>query len=360
VYSGFRYVAVYGVDDGAQISDVTCYFIHSACALIGNFSTSSAVMNQVQHNVQWSILSNIASSVPTDCPSRDERRGYGGDGALGVDAALYNFDLALFYDSWLYQWRVAQWPNGMVPLIAPGRTDSQTDPNWGTVMATVVSSLYNHYGDLGMVSRHYPVVHDWVEFSRAQYNQTGLKGFFGFVGDWVPPPPFGQSNMQLISAFSFLRDLDTLVTMAQLLNYTADYARYSALYASLAAEWHRTWYNDGIKGYADGMQAANVMSLYLPRVVPDALRADVVNSLVKDVQQRGQFTTGMVSFARLFPVLSDSGHHDLALELVQQTTYPSFGYEVSCDTLRSHCSRALLPSSLTASYLAACLSMPPL
>ena len=147
------------------------------------------------------------------------------------------------------------------------------------------------------------------------------------AGDWVPPPPYGQTNMQLISAFSFMRDLDTLVNMAQLLNYTADYSSYSAWYASLAAEWHTTWYHDGIKGYADGMQAANVMSLFLPRVVPDALRADVLNSLVKDVQTRGQFTTGMISFARLFPVLSESGHHDLALELVQQTSYPSLGFE---------------------------------
>ena len=182
VCSGFRYVAVYGVDDGSNIADVTCEFIHSACALIGNFSSSSALINQVQHNVQWSILSNLAS-VPTDCPSRDERRGYGGDGALGVDAALYNFDLAAFYDSWLYQWRIAQRPSGMVPIIVPGRTDDQTDPGWSTVLATVTWALYEHYGDNAMVERHYPVVHDWVDFCLAQYNQTGLKGFFGFVGE---------------------------------------------------------------------------------------------------------------------------------------------------------------------------------
>ncbi|CAF4818099.1 unnamed protein product, partial [Rotaria magnacalcarata] len=32
-------------------------------------------------------------SLPTDCPQRQERKGWMGDAALTVNEALYNFDL---------------------------------------------------------------------------------------------------------------------------------------------------------------------------------------------------------------------------------------------------------------------------
>lgn len=133
--------------------------------------------------------------------------------------------------------------------------------------------------------------------------------------------------MQLISATPFLRDLYRLVNMSQILQLTDDAAMYGALYNQLAAEYHRTWYSDAVKGYADGQQAANVLALSLPGVVPANLTATVVGSLVNDIRNRGQWTTGIVSIAQLFPLLSTTGHHDLAVQLAQKTTYPSFGWQ---------------------------------
>ena len=72
--------------------------------------------------------------------------------------------------------------------------------------------------------------------------------------------------MQLISATPFLRDLYRLTNMSQLLNLTTDATMYGALYTQLADEYHRTWYSDVAKGYADGQQAANVLALSLPGV----------------------------------------------------------------------------------------------
>jgi len=37
-------------------------------------------------------------------------------------------------------------------------------------------------------------------------------------------------------------------------------------------------------------------------------------------------STGIVSTAQIYPVLSDNGHHDLAVEMISSTTYPSYGY----------------------------------
>ena len=132
--------------------------------------------------------------------------------------------------------------------------------------------------------------------------------------------------MQLISATPFLRDLYRLVNMSQILNLTTDTTTYTALYHKLAAEYHATWWSESVKGYADGQQAANVLALSLPGVVPANLTGVVLGSLVNDIVNRGQWTTGIVSIAQLFPLLSSTGHHDLALQLALKTTYPSYGY----------------------------------
>ena len=46
-----------------------------------------------------------------------------------------------------------------------------------------------------------------------------------------------------------------------------------------------------------------------------------------NINQNGNHvTTGIVSNAQIYPVLSNNGHHDLAVQLVTSITYPSYGY----------------------------------
>ncbi len=40
-------------------------------------------------------------SLPTNCPQRDERKGWLGDSALTVDFANYEFSLQAFYGAWI-------------------------------------------------------------------------------------------------------------------------------------------------------------------------------------------------------------------------------------------------------------------
>ncbi len=47
------------------LDDLNCSFIHSETTLKGHFTSSNAIVNQIQHNIQWGQLSNIMS-LPTD------------------------------------------------------------------------------------------------------------------------------------------------------------------------------------------------------------------------------------------------------------------------------------------------------
>jgi alpha-L-rhamnosidase len=115
--------------------------------------------------------------------------------------------------------------------------------------------------------------------------------------------------------------------MSMVLEKASDTAIYSALYEQLAKEFHNVFFNTTSNFYADGMQAAQVLALALPNVVPTNVRSALVDYLATNINQNGvHVTTGIISNAQLYPVLSDNGHHDLALELVSSITYPSYGY----------------------------------
>ncbi|CAF1241697.1 unnamed protein product [Rotaria sp. Silwood1] len=322
---GFRYLSIFGSPNSLSIDDVECPFVHSETTLKGHFSTSNPVVNQIQHNIQWGQLSNIMS-LPTDCPQRNERRGWMGDAALSVDEALYNFDLIKFYQNFLNLIIDVQRDDGEVPDFVPG--DSYPpDPNWGTALPTITWQVYRHYNDVHILEAYYDHVVAYVEYFCRVYNLTGLANFPVKYGDWVPPPPQPMTNRHLISSFAFLHDVYLLINMSQVLGKQEDTKNYTILYQKLAEEFHQVFFSTSSNFYADGMQAAQVLALALPGVVPSNVRESVINQLVNDINQKDiHVTTGIVSTAQIYPVLSDNGHHDLALELISSTTYPSYGY----------------------------------
>ena len=201
------------------------------------------------------------------------------------------------------------------------------ESNWGTALPTIPWLIYRHYNDVKTLEDYYDHIVAYVKYFQGAYNKTGLVNFPFRSADWVPPPPYPQTNKHLTASFAFLHDVNLLINISQVLGKKNDTAIYSKLYQQLAEEIHTVFYNTASNFYADGLQAAEVLALALPTVVPQNIREVVIDYLVTDIKQKGNHvTTGIVSTAQLYPVLSDNGHHDLALQLVSSITYPSYGY----------------------------------
>ena len=320
---GFRYLLVNGIYN-INKDNIECYNAHSETTLIGNFSSSSPVLNQIQHNILWSQLSNSVS-LPYGCPQRNDRTGWMGDAGLSSDETLYNFDYINFYLNFLTMIEDNQTPDGAVSDTVPYMSGFfPADSNWGTAYVTITWNLYEHTGDVTIIQKYYTGIQGWVNFLIDEYKKTGLANMYFHWGDWVPVQNI--QNNSLVSSFSFLRDVYTFVNMSKLLNRTDNTQRYSQFYQQLTEEWHRVFYNSTANGYADGSQSANILSLASPGVVPESLRATVLNSLVTNLVNTGYFTGGIISVAALYPLLSKEGHHDLALKLALSISYPSYGY----------------------------------
>ena len=261
-------------------------------------------------------------------PQRQERKGWLGDAALTVNEALYNFDLIKFYINFLHSIVDSQGIDGAVPDTVPfSDGDYPADPNWGSALPTIAWQLYRHSKDIQILSNFYSNIQKYVESVHNAYKSTGLATLFYSYGDWVPPSPEPRTNESLTSSFAFLHDVSLLINMSQILGFTNQTEIYSSLYQQLSQEFHHVFYNQTLKFYDNGMQTPQILALSLPHVVPENLRDQVLKHLVSDIITKDtHVSTGIIGTAQLFPLLSDNGYHDLAVELITSITYPSYGY----------------------------------
>ena len=245
-----------------------------------------------------------------------------------MNEALYNFDLIKLYINFLHSIVDSQGTDGAVPDTVPFNDgDYPADPNWGSAFSTIAWQLYRHYNDVQILSAFYSNIRAYVESVHTAYKSTGLAQLFYSYGDWCPPPPQPRTNESLTSSFAFMHDISLLINMSQILGYNNDTQIYSTLYRQLAEEFHQVFFNRTSHFYVDGMQTPQILALALPNVVPNDIRLVLLEYLADDIRQKGNHvSTGIIGTAQLYPLLSDNGYHDLALELATSITYPSYGY----------------------------------
>ncbi|MGE5518344.1 MAG: family 78 glycoside hydrolase catalytic domain, partial [Candidatus Dadabacteria bacterium] len=110
-FQGFRYIKVEGFPGELQPENFTAYALYSDMKTTGSFTSSNALINQLQHNIQWGQKGNFLD-VPTDCPQRDERLGWTGDAQAFSRTASYNMDVKNFFTKWLKDVAADQLPSG--------------------------------------------------------------------------------------------------------------------------------------------------------------------------------------------------------------------------------------------------------
>src|SRR5690606_18052810 len=112
-FQGFRYVKITGYKGELDKDRFTAVAIYSDMEPSGTFTSSNALVNQLQHNIQWGQKGNFVD-VPTDCPQRDERLGWTGDAQVFFNTAAYNMNVAPFFTKWLQDLKADQYENGRV------------------------------------------------------------------------------------------------------------------------------------------------------------------------------------------------------------------------------------------------------
>ncbi len=342
-FFGFRYARIKNYPNyfHSKLEDLKDFFsavvVHTDMPKTGEFVTSNALINQLQHNIQWGQKGNFLD-VPTDCPQRDERLGWTGDAQAFVRTASYNFNVSGFFNKWLVDVATDQNKTGAVPFVIPdvlSKGKSQTSAGWGDVSVIAPWTMYTVYGDKRLLERQYPSMKAYVEYIRKSAGDSLIWKNGSVFGDWLFFHPRetrhteadGFTDQDYIATAFFAYSTKLLQQSAEVLGKKDDAVFYKILHKKIKENFIQEYFTPRGRTASDS-QTSYVLALFFD-LLPERMRANAVNNLVMDIKSRGyHLSTGFLGTPYLCHVLSQNNKTDIAYKLLLQQTYPSWLYPV--------------------------------
>lgn len=334
-WQGFRYVRVDAYPGEINPLDFEAVALYSDMPKTGEFTTSDSLVNQLQHNIQWGQRGNFLD-VPTDCPQRDERLGWTGDAQAFSRTAAFNFDVHNFFAKWLKDVAADQSSDGKVPFVIPDvlGPNSGGSAGWADVATIGPWNMYLAYGDKRILSDQYRSMKDWIRYMLNNSDDFLWNKGFHF-GDWLFYRPFDDNDGRsavtdkyLIAQCFFAHSTQLMINTARVLGRDKDVELYSALLKNVKDAFLKEYVTPSGR-LVSGTQTAYVLALHFD-MLPDDLRSQAADRLAANIRSYDtHLTTGFLGTPYLCHVLSRFGHTDLAYELLQQKTYPSWLYPVT-------------------------------
>ena len=337
---GYRYVSIDGLDSPLPLEDVEGIVLESIGEQISRYETSNADINQLFNNIVWGQRGNFLA-VPTDCPQRDERLGWTGDANVFCRTSTYNMMTGPFFNRWFYTLRDQKSDNGDVGGYYPfmggtkegaPRSGFERGCGWSDVTITIPWEMYQQYGDLGFVERHYGAMKDYMKFLESQAKDYIYPDAF-YWGDWLAPMP---TNISMLSTAYFGYDARLMREMAKALGKTDDAVYYDKLYRNISRAFCNYFFDSEgytIEGNHEGTPRMDTQTSYLLPLafleLPEDLQQKAVKHLLEAIERSNyHLQTGFLGTPLLCNVLSNFGHNDIAYKLYTQTEYPSWLFPV--------------------------------
>lgn len=351
---GFQYVRVENHPGRLSPEDVTGVVVHTDLPRTGWFRCSDDRVNRFHDATVWSFRGN-ACEVPTDCPQR-ERAGWTGDYQAFLPSATFLFDVAGFSLKWLRDLMADARPDGCICNFAPDPARPRGlaadvemwklmmgSSGWGDAMTIVPWELWRAYGDDGVLAECWPAIVGWVDYAaraaqgsrhptRVERSPDALPheqflwdGGFHW-GEWLEP---GEDSDQWtkdkgdVGTAYLHRSAALAARIGRLLGQQAEADRFERLAVDALKAWRIEYISDDSAIHPD-TQANHVRALAFG-LVPEELRSRTADRLVQLIREAGtHLGTGFLATPLLLPVLADSGHLDVAYELLLQDTPPSW------------------------------------
>lgn len=335
-----------------------------------SFESSDPALNRLHEIADWSFRGN-AVDVPTDCPTR-ERLAWTGDYQVFAPTAARLYDVLGFTRKWLQSVRDDQLDDGRIANFSPDgrrikhKLDDQFammtgSSGWGDAITFVPWEMYTAYGDARVLEENWDAMVRWVEWelgaARANRHHSRVErsaeplpheeylwdGTFHW-GEWTEPVAKAEDGSRLdpiktnpmawfmadkgeVGTAYLYRSTQILADAAAVLGRTGESAKYAAIAERVLDAWRSEFVTDDGRTVQD-TQAAYVRALSFG-LIPESLRATAAQRLVELIRDAGtHLGTGFLSTGDLLPVLADSGHADVAYELLFQRSAPSWMYMI--------------------------------
>ncbi len=344
-YHGFRYVEITGRPDEPGLDDIRALVCHSDLERTGWFECSDPLLNRLHENIVWSMRGNFFS-LPTDCPQRDERLGWTGDIQVFAPTASFLYQCAGFLTSWLADLAAEQGEDGMVPYVVPNILPASLPRDiggatvpaaaWGDAAVLVPWTLYQRYGDIGILETQFKSMCAWVDLIARRVGERCLwdQGFQ--FGDWLDPaappekPSAARTDPAVVATAYFAHSASILSQIAQILGREAETAYYLDLAARVRQAFAAEYITPAGRVLSDSA-TAYALALQFDLLTPQQ-RQHAGERLVALVRESGyHISTGFVGTPLICDALCSVGAYEVAFRLLNQRECPSWLYAVTMD-----------------------------
>ena len=307
----------------------------------GQFECSNPEINQLHHNVLWSMKGNFLD-IPTDCPQRDERLGWTGDAQIFCRTAAYLMDTYTFFRKWLVDVAADQTEDGGIPHVVPDilirncaqdpllKDGDHSASAWADVSVILPWTLYLMYGDTGVIRAQYQSMKGWIDYMRSHADGNIWNYRFQF-GDWVALDAeegscLGATPNDLTCTAYYAYSTGLFARMAAVIGNKADAMEYMRLHEDIKKTYQDTFFENGhLKAQT---QTAHILTLHFG-LVPEEYRQNVIGDLLALLEkENGHLVTGFVGTPYFCFALSQNGHTKEAYELLLKEDFPSWLYQV--------------------------------
>ncbi len=328
-FHGFRYVELVGFPGIPDFETITGRVMYSALDETMEFECSNEMINKLNSNIQWGQRGNFLS-IPTDCPQRDERMGWTGDGQIFARTACFNMNSAGFFTKWMKDVTDAQKADGSFTDVAPYVRTADGEglvgsgnAAWGDAGIIVPWTLYLCYSDTRILEENYAAMCRYIEYMKQ--NSTNLIRPDVGYGDWLSIE--ADTPKDLMSTAYFAYSTMLMSKIANILGKTQDVQQFMKLFNEIKSAFNREFVLEDaiIKG---GTQTCYLLALRMELLDEDKKYLAAQN-LIKSIEEKDwHLSTGFVGVSYLLPVLSDFGFNDVAYRLLLNETYPSWLYSI--------------------------------
>lgn len=318
VWFGFQYFSITN-----NATPVEIKVIHADCNVTSDFECSDETLNWYYKAFINTQLSNMHGGVPSDCPHR-ERLGYTGDGQLTCDAVMTELDVRSFYRKWITDIYDCQDKNtGHVQHTAPFCGGGGGPSGWGGAIIKVPYIYYRHYGDRELLEFMYPCMLKYIEYmeSNCEKGIVVREEYQGWcLGDWCTPSKIEIPEDYVNTTF-YISLLKTAVKCAKILK--KDFSEIEKLIEIHSSAVIEKYYDKDKNSFLCDLQGADSFA-YNCGIGNKNLLENIVKKYTADTQ----FDTGIIGTDLLIGNLFNSGHGDLATEILANKN------EVSFETMR--------------------------
>ena len=331
---GFRYVELSGLDEPPPATAVKGIVLGSSLPDIGDLRLSHPMLDQLVRNIRWGQRGNFLS-IPTDTPARNERLGWTGDISVFAPTAGRYQDTRAFLSKWMDDMRDAQKPDGNVPAVVPQPRNEfdATGVGWSDAFITVPYAVWRSSGDPRIVRQNWDAMQRFYAFVHDSATRDGNLVEEGrsswFSGDWLTLEQVDRlEEHKVIATAYFAENTRMMAEMAAVMGEKDKAATWSALVPRIREAFVATFRRPDASIYT-GTQTVYAMALGMDLIADPQQREQTARKFIEKLAaDNNHLRTGFLGTPWLLPALSKIGRTDLAMKLLLNDDFPSWGFEI--------------------------------